>query len=178
MSVQSTVVPTAKATEATPDGSVAVACRTKGLFFGTVLPDGAVIVTVGPVVSGGVVAVTLNGVAELPACTASPAYTAVTVRVPVVVGVYATEHEVVVPAPTGEQVAGENVPGALEDHETVPEPPGGEAVPPEVSLTVAVQVVEEPATSGVPHVTEVAVPRFVAVTVVPPELTPCAPSPP
>jgi len=178
VSVQSTVVPTAKATDATPDGSVAVACSTETLFFGTVVPDGAVIVTVGPVVSGGVVAVTLNGVAALPACTASPAYVAVTVRVPTVVGVYATEHEAVVPAPTGEQVAGANVPDALEDHETVPEPPGGEAVPPEVSVTVAVQVVEEPATTGEPHVTDVAVLRFVAVSGAEPELTPCAPSPP
>jgi hypothetical protein len=103
---------------------------------------------------------------------------AVTVRAPAVVGVYATEHEAVVPAPTGEQVAGANVPGALEDHETAPEPPGGEAVPPEVSVTVAVQVVEEPATTVVPHVTDVIVFRFVAVTVAPPELTPCVPSPP
>ena len=172
------VEPTAKATEATPEGSVAVACNTNTLFFGTVVPDGAVIVTVGPVVSGGVVAVTLNGVDELPVCTVSPAYVAVTVRAPTVVGVYETEHEAVVPAPTGEQVAGANVPGALEDHETAPVPPGGEAVPPEVSVTVAVQVVEDPATTGVPHVTDVAVPRFVAVTVVEPTLPPCAPSPP
>jgi hypothetical protein len=135
-------------------------------------------VTVGPVVSDGAVAVTVNGVEELPACTASPAYTAMTVRVPAVVGVYATEHEAVVPAPTGEQVAGANVPGALEDHETAPEPPGKEPAPPEVSVTVAVQVVEDPATTVVPHVTDVAVFRLVAVTVAPPELTPCAPSPP
>ena len=178
MSVQSTLAPTANATYATPDGSVAVACSTKALFFGTVVPDGAVIVTVGPVVSGGVVAVTVKGAAELPPCTASPAYTAVTVRVPAVVGVYATEHEAVVPAPEGEQVAGENVPDPLEDHETVPEPPGGEAVPPEVSVTVAVHVVEVPTTTVAPHVTEVDVPRFVAVTVAPPALTPCEPSPP
>jgi hypothetical protein len=178
VSVQSTVVPTEKATDATPDGSVAVACSTKALFFGTVAPDGAVMVTVGPLVSDGVVAVTVNGAEELPACTASPAYTAVTVRVPAVVGVYATEHVAVVPAPAGEQVAGANVPDTLEDHETDPEPPGGEAVPPEVSVTVAVHVVEEPATTVVPHVTEVDVPRFVAVTVTTPELTPCAPSPP
>ena len=141
------------------------------------VPDGAVMVTVGPVVSVGVVAVTVNGVAELPACTASPAYTAVTVRVPPVVGVYATEHEAVVPAPTGEQVAGANVPGALEDHETVPEPPGGEAVPPDVSVTVAVHVVEVPVATDVPQVTDVAVPRFVAVTVAEPPLDPCTPSP-
>lgn len=73
VSVHTTVVPTAKATDATPDGSVAVACSTKILFFGTVVPDGAVMVTVGPVVSGGVVAVTVNGVAALPVCAASPA---------------------------------------------------------------------------------------------------------
>ena len=97
---------------------------------------------------------------------------------PAAAGVYATEHEAVAPAPAGEQVAGANVPDPLEDHETDPEPPGVEAVPPEVSVTVAVQVVEEPVTTGVPQVTDVDVPRFVAVTVAEPPLTPCAPSPP
>jgi hypothetical protein len=86
--------------------------------------------------------------------------------------VYATEHVAVVPVPTGEQAAGVNVPGPLEDHETAPEPPGGEAVPPEVSVIVAVQVVEEPASTGVPHVTDVAVPRFVADSDAEPPLTP------
>ena len=47
-----------------------------------------------------------------------------------------------------------------------------------MSVTVAVQVVAEPATTGVPHVTDVAVPRFVAVTGAEPALTACAPSPP
>jgi hypothetical protein len=45
-------------------------------------------------------------------------------------------------------------------------------------VTVAVHVVEEPATTGVPHVTDVAELRFVTVTWATPELEPCAPSPP
>jgi len=177
VSVHRTVEPTAKATDATPDGSLAVACSTKTLFFGTVVPDGAVMVTVGPVVSAGAVAVTENGGDELPVCRASPAKVAVTVRVPAVVGVYATEHEAVVPAPAGEQVAGEKVPDALEDQETVPDPPGVEAVPPEVSVTVAVHVVGDPETTGVPHDTEVVVLRFVAVTWATPDPVAWEPSP-
>jgi hypothetical protein len=102
----------------------------------------------------------------------------VTVRVPAVVGVYATEHEAVAALPTGVQVGGPNVPGALDVHETAPEPPGVEAAPPEESVTVAVHVVEEPATTGVPHDSEVAVLRVVAVTWATPDPAVCEPSPP
>jgi hypothetical protein len=104
---------------------------------------------------------------------------AVTVRAPEVVGVYATEHEaVVVPVPDGVQVVGPKVPGALEDHETEPEPPGLVGVPPVTSVTVAVQVVGTPTTTGVPHEAAVDVLRFVAVTCAVPDATLCTPSPP
>ncbi len=179
VSVHRTVVPTANATDTTPEGSVAVAWSTNTLFFGTVAPDGATIVTAGPVVSGGAVAVTPNGGEEPPVCTASPAYVAVTVRDPEVVGVYDTEHEaVVVPVPDGVQVVGPKDPGALEDHETAPGPPGLVGVPPDVSVTVAVQIVGAPTTAGVPHEAAVDVLRFVAVTCAVPDATPCRPSPP
>ena len=90
---------------------------------------------------------------------------------PVAAGVYETEHE---PA-ASEHEAAENVPDPPLDQPTVPV--GCATVPPSVSATEAVHVAATPTSTGVAHVTEAEVVRRRAVTVAPPPLDPCTPSP-
>jgi hypothetical protein len=82
-----------------------------------------------------------------------------------------TEHE---PA-ASEHEAAENVPDPPLDHPTVPE--GVTATPPSVSATVAVHVVATPICTGVEQAAVTNVVRSRAVTVAPPPLDPCTPSP-
>jgi hypothetical protein len=90
---------------------------------------------------------------------------------PVAAGVYVTEHE---PA-ASEHEAAENVPDPPLDHPTLPE--GCAATPPSVSATEAEHVDATPTWTGVAHVTVAEVVRSRAVTVAPPPLDPCTPSP-
>jgi hypothetical protein len=90
---------------------------------------------------------------------------------PAAEGVYVTEHE----APTSEHEAAENVPDAPLVQPTVPE--GCTATPPSVSATDAVHVAGRPTGTGVAHVTVTEVVRSRTVTVAPPPLDPCTPSP-
>ena len=93
------------------------------------------------------------------------------VGLPAAAGVYVTEHE---PA-ASEQEVEENVPDPPLDQPTAPE--GCIPTPPSVSETEAVHVDATPTCTGVAHVTEAEVVRRRAVTVAPPPLDPCTPSP-
>jgi len=101
---------------------------------------------------------------------ASPPYEAETVRVPETVGVVLTEHVADAPVPANVQVP----PGVK-----VTVPVGVMAVPVEVSVTVAVQLVAWPMNTvdGV-HATVVVVVRTVTVTLVEPLLPAWFASPP
>ena len=72
------------------------------------------------------------------------------------------------------QVA-ENVPDPPLDHPTVPA--GCTAAPPSVSPTVTVHVADTPTCTGVVQATAAEVVRSRVVTVAPPPLDPCTPSP-
>jgi hypothetical protein len=115
----------------------------------------------------------------LVSCLASLSYDAVILSVPALVALYVIEHLAVsssVQLLLGEPSL-EKLPVPSLDQLTVPV--GVLGVPPEVSVTVAVQVVFPPARKelGV-QLTPVCVERFVTVTVSPPELSRCVSSPP
>lgn len=90
---------------------------------------------------------------------------------PVAAGVYVTEHE----AEVSEHEGAENVPDPPLDQPTVPV--GCTATPPSVSVIDAVHVDGTPTWTGVAHATVADVVRRRAVTVAPPPLEPCTPSP-
>jgi len=152
-----------------PDASLTVAAQVVDVPIWTVLGEQftAVLLARWPAVT--------EVVPLLPVWTLSPPYAAVMVCVPIVVGVKVTEHWPL--AFTVQLVAGVKVPVPLLAKVTVPV--GVVAPAPEVSVTVAVQLVPWlTATDGGVQLTVVLVVRLVNVTFVLPLLVACVLSPP
>jgi hypothetical protein len=96
-----------------------------------------------------------------PACTSSPAYVAVIVRVPADPGVYLTEQPdtAVDVSETKGQVRSEPKPASPASDVKLTFPVGRDAVPGEMSLSVAVHVAGCAATTAEPQLTETVVAR-------------------